>query len=73
MANLQSPWINVAAGVVGGLVLGIGLARMIVSPTVGAVAWTVIGVIILWWTLSDRRKSQRNTPESEADGKHTIE
>lgn len=73
MPDLRSPWVNVLAGVVGGVVLGIGLGRMVIFPTVGAIAWTVIGVIILWWALSDRRKFQRNTPESEADGKHTIE
>jgi hypothetical protein len=71
--GLRSPWIDVVAAVVGGLVFGIGIGQLVFGFTVGAAAWTVIGVIILWWSLSDRRRFRRGTPESEADGSHTVE
>ncbi len=70
---LRSPWINVVASVIGGLIFGIGIGELIFGFTIGAAAWTVIGVIILWWALSDRRKFTRGTPESEVNGSHTIE
>lgn len=73
MAKLASPWINVAAGVIGGLVLGSGIGWLARGFTIGAAAWTVLGGIILWWAFADRRKYRRGTPESELDGRHTIE
>jgi hypothetical protein len=33
----------------------------------------VLGMIILWWAFSDKRKYRPGTPESETDGSHTIE
>jgi hypothetical protein len=33
----------------------------------------VLGFVLLWWTLMERRKARPGTPESEADGSHTIE
>lgn len=73
MSRPGSHWINVVAGVVGGLVLGTGIGWTARYGTPGAIATTVIGGIILWWTFSDVRKRRRGTPESEADGSHTIE
>lgn len=73
MRWLRSPWINVVASVVGGLVFGTGAGWLIFGFSIRAAAWTVLGLIILWWALSDRRKFTRGTPESEADGSHTIE
>lgn len=73
MRWLRSPWVNVVASVIGGLVFGTGVGWLIFGVTVGAAAWTVIGLIILWWALSDRRKFTRGTPESEVDGSHTVE
>ena len=70
---LASPWVNVAAAVVGGLALGYGLGTLPGGVTVYGLVWTVLGFILLWWTLVDRRKSRPGTPESEADGSHTIE
>jgi hypothetical protein len=70
---LNSPWINVAAALVGGLSLGFGLRTLLAAPTPGGAFFIVAGVIILWWALADRRKMQRGNPESEADGSHTIE
>jgi hypothetical protein len=70
---LTSPWINVVAAVVGGLLLGFGIGRFAHEPTVPAGLATVFGLILLWWAVSDRRKFRRGTPESETDGSHTVE
>lgn len=67
------PWLAVAVAVLGGIALGLGLARLYVGLTVRAAVWAVMGVILLWWAISDSRKAHRGTPESEADGSHTIE
>ncbi len=73
MRWLRSPWVDVVASVIGGLVFGTGAGWLIFGFSIGAAVWTVIGLIILWWALSDRRKFARGTAESEADGSHTIE
>lgn len=73
MRALRSPWINVVASVIGGLVFGTGVGQLIFEFTLGAALWTVIGLIILWWALSDRQKFTRGTPESESDGSRTVE
>ena len=70
---LSSPVINVIAAIVGGLTLGFGIGRFAHDPSVPAAVATVLGLILLWWAISDRRKLRRGTPESEADGSHTIE
>ncbi|MBB4634379.1 hypothetical protein [Longimicrobium terrae] len=70
---LSSPWINIVAAVVGGMALGYGLGTLPGGIGVPGVVWTLFGLILLWWTLSDRRKARRGTSESEADGSHTIE
>lgn len=69
----QGPWINIVAAVLGGLLLGLGIGRMTHAPSIPAGIWTVLGLILLWWALADRRRARRGTPESEADGSHTIE
>lgn len=70
---LRSPWISVAVAVLGGISLGLGLGRLWSRPTVVAGVYAVLGVILLWWAVSDSRKARPGTPESEADGSHTIE
>ncbi|HEU0053907.1 MAG TPA: hypothetical protein VFQ39_12055 [Longimicrobium sp.] len=70
---LTSPWINVIAAVLGGLLLGFGIGRFAHEPSIVAAIATVFGVILLWWAVSDRRKYRPGTPESERDGSHTIE
>lgn len=70
---LTSPWIDVVGAVVGGLILGLGVGRMLESVTIAGMVLVAIGVIMLWWALSDRRKWRRGNPESETDGSHTIE
>jgi hypothetical protein len=73
MPDLRSPWINVVAATVGGVVLGIGIGRLIVGFTLGAAVWAVLGFLVVGWALLDRRRFRRGTPESEVDGGHTIE
>ncbi|HEX2093880.1 MAG TPA: hypothetical protein VHG28_15865 [Longimicrobiaceae bacterium] len=70
---LRSPWISVVVAVLGGIALGLGVGRLLSAFSVTAVVWTVIGVVLLWWAISDTRKSRPGTPESETDGSHTIE
>ncbi len=70
---LASPWIDVVGGVVGGLALGYGLGSIPAGITVASTVWTVVGLILLWWALVNRRKARPGTPESERDGSHTIE
>lgn len=70
---LASPWVNVVGAVAGGVSLGYGLGTLPGGITPAGVLWVVLGLILLWWTLVDRRKARRGTPESEADGSHTIE
>lgn len=70
---LASPWINVLAAIAGGLTLGFGIGRFAHEPSVVAALASVFGLIVLWWAISDRRKFQRGTPESEVGGDHTIE
>ena len=70
---LRSPWITIAVVAVGGLTLGLGIGRMLERPDVLAVVYGVLGVVLLWWGISDYRKARPGTPESERDGSHTIE
>jgi len=73
MIKVRSPWINVAAATVGGLSLGVGIGRLLFGITLVACAWTVLGVVLLWWSFSDRQKARPGTPESERNGSHTVE
>jgi hypothetical protein len=70
---LTSPWVNVVGAIVGGIMLGYGLGTLPRGITPVGALWVVLGLLLLWWTLVDRRKARRGTPESEADGSHTIE
>ena len=70
---LASPWINVLGAVAGGLLLGFGIGRFAHTPSVAPAVLAVLGLILLWWSISDRRKARPDTPESEVRGGHTIE
>ena len=70
---LNHPVINVLAAVTGGILLGFGVGRLAHTPTISAGIMAVSGVLLLWWSLVDRRKAKRGAPESERDGSHTIE
>lgn len=70
---LASPWINLVAAVVGGVMLGFGIGRFAHQPSVPPAVFAVLGFILLWWALVDRRKARGDTPESETHGGHTVE
>ncbi len=73
MAEPRSRWVNVLGALVGGLVFGIGLARMILEFSQLSMVLAVLGFLVLGWAVLDRRRFRRGTPESEVDGGHTIE
>ena len=76
---LGSRWINAVAGAAGGILLGFGLGRFANDLrfgrglSVGYAVIAVMGLLLLWWALSERRKAEPGDPESELDGSHTIE
>jgi hypothetical protein len=70
---LLSPWVNIVGAIAGGMALGYGLGSLPGGITAVGVVWTVIGLLLLWWTLVDRARTRRGAPESERDGSHTIE
>lgn len=70
---LSSPWVNIVGAIAGGMALGYGLGSLPGGVTVVGTVWTVIGLLLLWWTLVDRARTKRGAPESERDGSHTIE
>jgi 1,4-dihydroxy-2-naphthoate octaprenyltransferase len=61
------------AAAVGGVLLGIGIAFLRDAVSLGAAFLTLIGFIILWWTIADYRRFRPGTDESELDGGHTLE
>jgi hypothetical protein len=67
-----SPWLNVLAAILGGIMLGFGIGRFVHQPSVAPGASALVGLLVLWYAVSDRRKSRPDTPESETHG-HTIE
>jgi len=70
---LASPWVNVIGAIAGGAAFGYGLGTLPGGVTPLGLVWTVLGLILLWWTLMDGRKRKRGAPESEVDGSHTVE
>lgn len=74
MAGLvTATWINVIAAIMGGVMLGFGIGRFAHTPAVPPAVVAVLGLILLWWAIADRRKLRPDTPESEVRGGHTIE
>jgi hypothetical protein len=73
MKRSRSPWINVAAGVVGGIALGLGLGRLYFGSTLAGVFWAVAGFLLVGWAVFDRRAATPGAPESEERGGHTVE
>lgn len=73
MLSLDSPWIDVIAAIVGGIALGYGIGRLAVGFTVASGVWTILGLILLWWALSDRRRTRRKPPRADAMRSHTVE
>ncbi len=73
MAKTGSFWIDGIAAVVGGLVLGVGVTRMVLQFTLFSSLLAVVGFIILWWALTDARIFRRGHRESDGEGTHTVE
>ncbi|HEX8903247.1 MAG TPA: hypothetical protein VF771_00235 [Longimicrobiaceae bacterium] len=69
---LATPWLNVAAAILGGIMLGFGIGRFAHHPSPVPGVTAVVGLLVLWYAISDRRKARPDTPESETHG-HTIE
>jgi len=70
---IRSPWISVAVAVLGGISLGLGVGRLLTRPGIVAGVYAMLGVVLLWWAISESRRARPDNPESEADGSHTIE
>jgi hypothetical protein len=68
----STPWLNAVAALIGGLMLGFGLGRFVHQPSLPHGALALVGLLILWYAVSDYRKSRPDTPESETHG-HTVE
>lgn len=69
---LTSPWLNVVAAILGGIMLGFGIGRFAHHPGIVPGVTIVVGLLVLWYAISDRRKSDPDAPESETHG-HTVE
>ena len=69
---VASPWLNVVAAILGGIMLGFGIGRFAHHPSAVPGVAAVIGLLVLWYAVSDRRKARPDTPESERHG-HTVE
>jgi hypothetical protein len=69
---LSNPWLNGVAALVGGLTFGFGLGRLVHRPAFEYGLVCVVGILVLWYAISDYRKARPDTPESEDHG-HTIE
>ncbi|MFL5537839.1 MAG: hypothetical protein ACJ8J0_02550 [Longimicrobiaceae bacterium] len=73
MPRLSSTsWLNGLAALIGGLMLGFGLGRFVHQPSLHFGALALVGLLVLWYAVSDYRKARPDTPESETHG-HTVE
>ena len=73
MATRRRAWVNVLAGAVGGIALGMGVGRLYFGFTLWGVVWAVLGFLIIGWSIFDQRISRPGNPESEIRGGRTIE
>jgi hypothetical protein len=65
-------WVNGLAALLGGLMLGFGAGRFAHHPAPAYGVLAVLGLLVLWYAISDYRKAKPGTPESETHG-HTVE
>ena len=71
---MRRSWIHYLAGLLGGAVLGYGVAGFGTGNlTVRSSVLAVLGFLIVGWAILDYRCFRRGTAESELDGGHTIE
>ncbi|MDQ3556952.1 MAG: hypothetical protein M3409_09265 [Gemmatimonadota bacterium] len=73
MIDRRLRWLYVAIGLLGGVALGVGLGELRFAVTLRAAFWTVLGVVLLWWSFAARRKAPGASPEGEPSGTHTID
>lgn len=73
MTRRRSVWVNVAAGTVGGIALGLGIGRLYFGFTLWGVFWAVLGFLLVGWSVFDQRSSRGENPESDIRGGHTVE
>ena len=52
--------------------LGFGVGRFAHQPSVSYGTLALVGLLVLWYAISDLRKQSPSAPESETHG-HTIE
>jgi hypothetical protein len=65
-------WLNGLAALLGGVLLGFGGGRFVHHPSPAYGMLALIGVLVLWYAISDYRKAQSANPESETHGR-TVE
>ena len=65
----RNDWLDIVAAVIGGLMLGNGFVRLVTGFTIMAAVWTALGIVLLWWALSDRswRRDRAETPVARHD------
>ena len=68
----STPWLNAVAALIGGLMLGFGLGRFVHQPSVQYGVVALVGLLVLWYAVSDYRKARPENPESETHGR-TVE
>jgi hypothetical protein len=66
-------WVNVLAGALGGVALGMGVGRLYFGFTLWGLFWAVLGFLIIGWSVFDQRASRPGNPESEIRGGRNIE
>ena len=65
----STPLLNAVAALIGGLCWA-SARRFVHQPSIPHGALALVGLLILWYAVSDYRKSRQDTPESETTG-HT--
>ena len=68
----RHPALNGVAALIGGIMLGFGVGRFAHQPSVSYGTLALVGLLVLWYAISDLRKQSPSAPESETHG-HTIE
>jgi hypothetical protein len=63
--RIAKPWLNGLAALLGGLMLGFGLGRFVHQPSLRFGVVALVGLLVLWYAISDYRKARPGTPESE--------
>jgi len=73
VTGLRSSGVLGILAVLGGIVFLMGAGWLALGMMVRGSVFTLLGFILLWWAVAERRKDRVGTPESEANGSHTIE